>query len=461
MILDVIDRTELVRETRVDAPYFLSEGRRVARLVDRIRHAGVEFVSVGGKDGIGAVWAPKRLTRAYAAPGEPASPYLQPYDILEYLPTARSHLSNRRTNLPLYQVEPGTILQTCSGRNLGPLVVADQYLSSFVHSHDLLRLWIEDVDLRFYVQAFLATQPGQAILRRSKTGSVVDHISVEHLEAVELPLLPGIVQQVAGLARRAFTLRQAARMTLSEARKRFDAAHGVELPQRSLARGWSLQAQVLAHWGRVDAAYFDPGVHHAVQALRGRSGVRLDTLAKVVKPAGRYKTIYVEQEYGRPILSGRQLLQWRPVGLKHIAPAALADPQRYQLEQGWIVYPADGRVEGRLGTPVMVTATRDGWLASGHVGRLIPENASPGFLYLALSSAVVQAQLSARACGSVVDSVYPGDVETIVVPAPHGDAYDDVTDAWRAFDEAERCESEAYAILLAALEEYEPTPTQL
>src|SRR2546422_6560736 len=35
-----------------------------------------------------------------------------------------------------------------------------------------------------------------------------------------------------------------------------------------------------------------------------------------------------------------------------------------------IAFQADGRFEEALGFPVMVTSDRDGWLASGHVGRL-------------------------------------------------------------------------------------------
>jgi hypothetical protein len=63
---------------------------------------------------------------------------------------------------------------------------------------------------------------------------------------------------------------------------------------------------------------------------------------------------------------------------------AFDDASRYELRQGWIIYAADGRAEEGLGLPALVTSNRDGWLASGHVGRIIPkEGVSSGWLWLA------------------------------------------------------------------------------
>lgn len=45
---------------------------------------------------------------------------------------------------------------------------------------------------------------------------------------------------------------------------------------------------------------------------------------------GRYKTIYVDRDNGTPILSGGQLLQIRPLNLRHMAALALTDIERYR-----------------------------------------------------------------------------------------------------------------------------------
>lgn len=78
----------------------------------------------------------------------------------------------------------------------------------------------------------------------------------------------------------------------------------------------------------------------------------------MLKPSGRYKTYYVGAEHGRPLLSGRQVVQYAPVNLQFISSRSL-DPERYELRSGWIAMQADGRAEERLGLPVMIEPGRD------------------------------------------------------------------------------------------------------
>lgn len=217
----------------------------------------------------------------------------------------------------------------------------------------------------------------------------------------------------------------------------------------SLCKGWNVQFKNVFSRKRIDAAFYDWTTFDAVKKLREAGGYQLSTVAKIHKPGGRNKTNYVEKEYGLPILSGRQLLQNQTVGLKYLPKSSAEKYSSFSLKKGWIAYPADGRVEGRLGTPVLITDSRDGWFASGHVGRIEAHaDIHPGYLYLAFSHPIVQAQLSAVACGSVVDAVYPEDVEKFIVP-PHVEFnYDRVTTAWAMIDKADSLRNEACKILL-------------
>ena len=91
-----------------------------------------------------------------------------------------------------------------------------------------------------------------------------------------------------------------------------------------------------------------------------------------------------------------------------------------------------------MGTPVYVTQKRDGWYASGHVGRVLPQKGiSPGYLFLALSHPSVRSQFLSLACGSVVDAIYPDDMGGIIVPPMIDFPYEDVIKAWELFDFAE------------------------
>lgn len=144
-------------------------------------------------------------------------------------------------------------------------------------------------------------------------------------------------------------------------------------------------------------------------------------------------------------------MEFRPINLRFIAPQALDDPDRYKLRGDWLAFPADGRAEEGLGEPVVITGDRHGWLASGHVGRVVPKpDVSPGLLYLARRTPHAQVQIKSLACGSVVDATYPQAVEGVVLPPLPELAGSDPMEPWRMFAEAQRLEDRAVALLEAA-----------
>ncbi len=438
----------------MDAKYFLSAGYQAAEKLALAKAAGLATRQLGGESGIAEVWAPNRFKRVYASASEEAVPYLRPYDVFDYLPQAADLISTARTkNLGSYLVKKGTILQTCSGRNLGPGVLVDEFLSRFMMSHDLVRIEIKDTELRNYVLGFLASVTGQELLKRDKSGSVIDHISVEHVAAQEIPLLDDdlrsrVAKNIAGAAK----LRETARLYLDSALAKYEA----QLPQLErgapMSLGWTARAATLTN--RLDAANYDPRVLDIRQQLLAMGGQLVGDVASVIKPTGRYKTIYVDAEHGRPILSGAQVLQFHPVNLRFIASKVLSDPSRYQLEAGWTVYQADGRAEEGLGIPVMVTSDRSGWLASGHVGRIASNRkADAGWIYLAARTQLVQRQIKALASGSVVDSTFPFDMEGVVLPPPLDVDGRAITAAWNKFSKAAEQERTATSEIDRALAE--------
>ncbi|MBN1609875.1 MAG: hypothetical protein JW940_24800 [Polyangiaceae bacterium] len=278
------------------------------------------------------------------------------------------------------------ILQTCSGRNLGPGVFVDSYLAGFVLSHDMIRVEVEQERLRNFLIAFLNSHTGRHLLRRDKTGSVIDHISVEHLERVEVVLLPPAeTDEVSAMIGKAIRLRERARIGLAEMLKAYSQSLPPIRRRKQRHEGWDVGSTALC--GRLDAAYHDPLVAEIRRKLRKRGGVRVGEVARVLKPGGRYKTRYVAAANGRPLLSGGQLLQTYPINLQHMSPGVFKDVADYELRRGWVAYPADGRAEEELGRPVLITPHRDGWLASGHVGRIEPlRGVNPGSLFLALAT---------------------------------------------------------------------------
>lgn len=461
MRIETVFRKEFTDNSRLDSSYYLSDGALANRLVNAILKQN-EYIQLGNKK-IANIWQPNRNIIAYAGENEEYVPYIQPYDILEYLPEERSRLSKHQNDIEALSVKEGTILQTCSGRNLGPLVIADKYLERFILGSDLIRINIEDECIRYYVYAFLNTDIGQALLHSSKTGSVIDHLSIKDVEKIKIPLVEKEdVKIISEKIRNSFLTYSKARMNLYDLKEKFVNAIGVYREQISLAQGWGCMFSSLGGKERFDAAYYDPATEVAVKKLKADGGIELVKVAEVIKPGGRYKTNYVEKGYGKPLISGRQLLQNHVVGMKYLPYSNSADFEKFELKEGYIAYPADGRVEGRLGTPVYISQSRTGWYASGHVGRVkAKDGIEEGYLYMAMIHPVVQAQIYSIACGSVVDAVYPDDMEKIIIPKAIDFPYKQVVEAWNMFDKAEMLKLEACEMLSNLLkQEYHSLTTK-
>lgn len=453
MRIETVSRKEFTENSRLDSSYYLSDGALANRLVNALSKQN-EYIQLGNKK-IANIWQPNRNIIVYAGENEEYVPYIQPYDILEYLPEERSRLSTHQNDIDALSVKEGTILQTCSGRNLGPLVIADKYLERFILGSDLIRISIEDECIKYYVYAFLNTDIGQALLHSSKTGSVIDHLSIKDVEKIKIPLVNREdVKIISEKIRDSFLTYSKARMNLYELKENFVKTIGVYREQISLAQGWGCMFSSLGGKDRIDAAYYDPATKVAVRKLKADGGIELVKVAEVIKPGGRYKTNYVEKGYGKPLISGRQLLQNHVVGMKYLPYSNSADFEKFELKEGYIAYPADGRVEGRLGTPVYISQSRAGWYASGHVGRVkAKDGIDPGYLYMAMIHPVVQAQIYSIACGSVVDAVYPDDMEKIIIPKAINFPYEQVVEAWDMFDKAEKLKIEACEMLSKLLKQ--------
>lgn len=439
MITATISARSVQLSQRLDAHYFLAPGALAAERLLLLKAAGVPTVRIGGTGGVGGVQPTSRTKRVYAGWGETGVPYLRPYDTFDYLPQPADTIALETADGLVN--DPGVILQTCSGRNLGPSTYCDAYLAGFAISDDMLRLAIPDPTMRMYVLAFLLTGAGQSLLRRSKTGGVIDHLSVADLESVEVPLLVDDIDSIASLMQSAVDNRERGRMRLAAAISALDSAQPEPARLHRLRAGWTVPWSRVGN--RIDAAYYDPNVSAIVDALRGTDAAACGDLADMFIP-GRYKRYYVEPSHGRPILSGRQLLQHRPIGLRHISTRSV-DFDEFSLHEGCVAFGAEGRAEERIAFPCLIAADRDGWLANNHVMRAVPHTGvSGGQLFLGLACSQALSQVKALACGSVVDAVYAEDMRRVVVPLASPELALQATDAWRLL--AQSCQDEAAAI---------------
>ncbi|SEB45801.1 hypothetical protein SAMN04489727_1911 [Amycolatopsis tolypomycina] len=401
---------------------------------------------------IGSASMPPRTALARAAPQESSLPYLRPYDVFDYLPTAADHVSvPRNANVDTFQITAGDILQTRSGRNLGPCTIADNELAKFALSDDMIRIKVDDKNERLLLLAYLKTSLGQALIRRGRSGSVIDHLTVPDVEAVPVPVFPKeVVHTVSGLVGKAIECRERGRSLLNELLRRLMDQYPHSESQRWT--WWSMQARDLGE--RLDSGHHHPVVAHGRRQLHASNGVALGAMAKAILPI-RYKRYYVEEGHGRPIVSGRQLLQPEPINLRYVSDRSFRNPEDYEIHAGCTVFGAVGRAEGRQAWPALVTSDRDGWLASNDVMRLVPRRGvRPGAVWLAVATPQVQAQIKALSFGSVVDHMNPWDVEQVIVPDIEDPLAKKAESAWEDFARSTELIGQAVARLEQSLEEF-------
>ncbi len=454
-----IRASELNATFRVDAKYHLS---RVNPLIQELNAGPWKFETVASQLPDARIWSGNIFSRIYTSDPTRGRPLLAPYDLFRYSPWSNKVLSESLTSqFEQLKVKRGTAYVICSGRNLGPITIADRFAERFCMSHDIVR--IEPTALTedfFYVVAFLSTRHGQMSIRTDMNGSVIDHANEQQIAAVRIPLLPPDIRRVASrLFRRAFRKREVARLRLAQTQTAYDLMFGLsefgQFRSRAFPRRFSVSRSSLTD--RFDAEPLAPQYQLALTAVAASGGVRLDTIADVGKPASRYKTNYVQDaQHGIALMNGRQIAQYRPIALKLMNLTAFKDANAFKLTKGTTLVTADGRAEENLADCAMVTEERVGWGASGHVHRVVPKDGvAPGSVYLACASPAVQAQLKAFASGSVVDALSDDDLKSVCVPyatTPESTALASAAErAWSLFGEAYTLEEEAKSLLESAL----------
>jgi len=297
---------------------------------------------------------------------------------------------------------------------------------------DIMRIVPKAKEDGLYLLAYLMTPTGQALIRRGRTGTTVDHLAPG--DVLSIPVVwPGKDDRTryAAQMRRVQQLLDRAREALRTAEEKLHANAGLRFEALKAKYYSSQGARVFTYTARelglrLDSAYYDPLVFAARSAVEKAGSCRLDEAAGL-RQLGRYKRYYVPKGHGRPILSGSHLTQLHPVNLQYISDRSFRAPESFALMRGWSLFTCDGRAEESLGATACVSSLWDGWTASNHVMRVIPRSGfRPGYLYLALRSPFVQIQLKSRATGNVVDALDVPTVSDVLLPALNREQRDDL-----------------------------------
>ena len=178
------------------------------------------------------------------------------------------------------------------------------------------------------------------------------------------------------------------------------------------------ESLVISRELRLDAAHYNPEFFDAIHTLR-ESGMRVERLADITDGVfipPRFKRIYVDDpNNGVPFLQGSHVVHFHPADIKYLSKK-LRNLEKWTIHEGWVLVTCSGTI----GRSTIALPEWDGWAASQHIMRIVPDESKcpGGYLCSFLASRLGQIQLTASIYGAVVDEITEQQAQTVLVPLP-------------------------------------------
>lgn len=398
-------------------------------------------------------------------------PFLSTAEMLQARLETESYVSRvQEVALDNLFVSPGSILVSRSGTIGNTVVVTDDFSNKYVSDH-ALRVIPFKSEYRGLLYTFCQSQSGQFLITRNKSGGVVESIYEDDLRSLIVPLLPQRLRaELMRLVDESCTLRVKANRLLDDAQALVQ--HSCNLPDLKsfiptshFGSGCDAEmfvASANARFGRsrgfgemrLDATYHQPAaIAIAKHILQADGGTTITSVVRGVRNSSLRKRIYVDDAaQGVPLIGGKQLMQWRPMGVKYLSKTLTRNLSKETLQDGWTVVSCGGT----LGRALFVHRNISGWAASQHVMRLIPDTSKifPGFLYAFMASPYGQIQIQQRLYGSIIGEIRDFQFRTMAirVPADKGKSiHDTVVHAFDLRADARAAEDRAIALFEEAV----------
>lgn len=398
-------------DRRLEAEVYLSDGFTVRRL---IQQSSLQPQALGE---IGKIWQPSRLKGVQVGP-EHGVPFVAATQVFDIWPTPRKWLAPSRTpDLAQRYVAPDWMLVTCSG-SVGNVIMTYSTHANLVISHDLLRVEIDDPQLRSYVYAFLRTRFGRTMMQASHYGNVIKHLEVAHLEQVLVPVLPLLLSETERRIRMVFDARDEAYRLDMASRHRFDEAMD-DRPEPPSEEGYAVSALEMFGGRRRLEAYAHSPASQFVSRVFERNAVSIESLGSLARAfiPGRFKRIY--GDVGTPYLDSEPVFKINPERTKFLTPATDINFATYMVKRGWLLMARSGQIYGINGQAIIANECHEQKVVTEHIMRIVPEfdKIRPGYLQTVLSHPTLGKPLVvSRAYGTSVPELAPEDIERLPIP---------------------------------------------
>lgn len=407
------------RGKRLEASVFDVEAKQARQIIYNGKY---NVTTVGGNDGLTSSYTGARFKRVWVKTSE--YPIFQPSSIVDIKPFPDGYISKRtQTNIDALRVKEGQVLMTCSG-TIGKLSYVSKTLDNAIFSHDLLRIDCKEPTDAGYLYAYLKSKVGNKILLTNSYGAVITHIEPEHLATVPIPNAPSAIKRkIHTLIAESYRLRDESNKLIDEATRLL--IEELQLPpieelnpvsKSAPVEAFSIKLSQMA--GRADASYHVPIVNKIVAHLREHAE-EVTTIADeristdVVLP-GRFKRIYVEDEYGVKFLGGKEINQLDPSSEKYLSKKAHSKQLEGALgiKANSILTPA----RGSLGEVVLPCKHFLNWAISDNMMQILSKEDICGYVYIFLNSDYGKALIQRFTYGGVVDAIEPWHIQQVQIP---------------------------------------------
>lgn len=171
---------------RVDASYHVPA---VNTIIERLNEHAKEVTTLADERVTEKILLPGRFKRVYVDEGH-GIVFFSGKDIMQLDPQEKKYLSFAQHDKRIKEdliIHDNMILVTCSG-SIGNVVLVPKHWDGWSMTHDIIR-YIPKSDFRGFAYIWLNSPYGRYLLNSKAYGSVVQHIEIEHLKEIPIPLL--------------------------------------------------------------------------------------------------------------------------------------------------------------------------------------------------------------------------------------------------------------------------------
>ncbi len=192
-----VDRSKIEKNLNINPQLFLPHLNETLESIQGLDGADGWSVSTIGamSTGIKIFKGPRFKSESIIVdePGPNVEPYLTPSAVLQekgdsakLIDVSKASLNQLRM-IAAIRVRRGDIVITRSG-TIGRVAYITRRLHNVIVSDDLIRVRVEDEELRFYIFAYLQSKYAQDQMSRNEYGAVQQHLEPEHIRNILVPV---------------------------------------------------------------------------------------------------------------------------------------------------------------------------------------------------------------------------------------------------------------------------------